>query len=103
MTNPHQPADNAHVTIKALCAALEQDGTGGAMTKCTCGTCSYCRTRAYKTKWQRQKRGEPKRVPYTCTCGRAGPRGGCRACGMQYARTGGTGRQNKRVGERAST
>lgn len=25
MTNPHQPADNAHVRVKALCAALEQD------------------------------------------------------------------------------
>lgn len=25
MTNPHQSADNAHVRVKALCAALEQD------------------------------------------------------------------------------
>lgn len=70
------------------------------MTKSNCGSCPYCRTRAYKTAWERQKRGGLKRVPYTCACGRAGARGGCRACGMQYARTGGTTRQrNERVGE----
>lgn len=33
---------------------------------------------------------------YTCTCGGAGPRGGCHACRIQMQRTGSTERKRKR-------
>lgn len=54
--------------------------------RCTCGACRLCRKRAaMRAKRARQPRA---RVPYVCICGRAGARGGCKRCGMSWARYG---------------
>lgn len=72
------------------------------MTPCTCGRCHACKqrawadlhredVRAYNRAWMAEKRAAKTPapdVPYTCLCGRAGVRGGCRRCGMSYARHG---------------
>jgi hypothetical protein len=71
------------------------------MMTCQCGRCHACKQRAwvaanrdhrraYNRAWMRDKRAEAgsANVPYTCLCGNAGKRGGCRRCGMSYARNG---------------
>lgn len=71
--------------------------------RCTCGLCSSCKTRAYKTAWAREKRGKGEREyaqhAYTCTCGRANENGTCKACSTQWKRTGSTERRQGRLAQ----